>query len=306
MSEAPGTNRIDVFLDDGAEPIASYSPPLRFELDTTRLPDGPHTLRVEAYDSFGTKGVKVVRFTVRNGPGIVVSGLRQDDVLEGTVPVLVNSYGGAVESKWEPSRAETPSPVPTWAWVLVIMLVAYGLYYGVQHWNPAPDVAALSGQTAAAAQAAGAAAAPAPTAGAAAASRAGADRPGVGTPPGGGAVAPAGEPSAVAGFDRELGASVYGANCASCHQADGRGLPGVFPPIAGDPVVTAEDPGEHITIVLGGLQGKEIGGVAYVSPMPAFGGLLDDEQVAAVINYQRTSFGNDAPLVSPEEVAARR
>src|SRR5690606_23858579 len=106
MSEAPGTNRIDVFLDDGAEPIASYSPPLRFELDTTRLPDGPHTLRVEAYDSFGTKGVKVVRFTVRNGPGIVVSGLRQDDVLEGTVPVLVNSYGGAVESKWEPSRAE--------------------------------------------------------------------------------------------------------------------------------------------------------------------------------------------------------
>ena len=133
-----------------------------------------------------------------------------------------------------------------------------------------------------------------------------ADRPGVGTPPGGGAVAPAGEPSAVAGFDRELGASVYGTNCASCHQADGRGLPGVFPPIAGDPVVTAEDPGEHITIVLGGLQGKEIGGVAYVSPMPAFGGLLDDEQVAAVINYQRTSFGNDAPLVSPEEVAARR
>ncbi len=298
MSEAPGTNRIDVFLDDGAEPIASYSPPLRFELDTTRLPDGSHTLRVEAYDSFGTKGVKVVRFTVRNGPGIVVSGLRQDDVLEGTVPVLVNSYGGAVESKWEPSRAETPSPVPTWAWVLVIMLVAYGLYYGVQHWNPPPDVAAFSGQTAAAA--------PAPTAGAAAASRAGADRPGVGTPPGGGAIAPAGEPSAVAGVDRELGASVYGTNCASCHQADGRGLPGVFPPIAGDPVVTAEDPGEHITIVLGGLQGKEIGGVAYVSPMPAFGGLLDDEQVAAVINYQRTSFGNDAPLVSPEEVAARR
>src|SRR5690606_8758723 len=177
--EAPGTNRIDVFLDDGAEPIASYSPPLRFELDTTRLPDGPHTLRVEAYDSFGTKGVKVVRFTVRNGPGIVVSGLRQDDVLEGTVPVLVNSYGGAVESKWEPSRAETPSPVPTWAWVLVIMLVAYGLYYGVQHWNPPPDVAAFSGQTAAAA--------PAPTAGAPAASRAGADRPGAGTPPGGGA-----------------------------------------------------------------------------------------------------------------------
>src|SRR5690554_1041720 len=162
MSEAPGTNRIDVFLDDGAEPIASYSPPLRFELDTTRLPDGPHTLRVEAYDSFGTKGVKVVRFTVRNGPGIAVSGLREDDVLEGTVPVLVNSFGGAVESKWEPSRAETPSPAPTWAWVLVILLVAYGLYYGVQHWNPPPEVLAATGRAEA-----GAVAAAPPAAGAA-------------------------------------------------------------------------------------------------------------------------------------------
>jgi len=110
MSEAPGTNRIDVFLDDGAEPIASYSPPLRFELDTTRLPDGPHTLRVEAYDSFGTKGVKVVRFTVRNGPGIVVSGLREDDVLEGTVPS--SSTPTAAPSRASGSRRAPRRPPP--------------------------------------------------------------------------------------------------------------------------------------------------------------------------------------------------
>src|SRR5690554_2409977 len=229
MSEAPGTNRIDVFLD-GAEPIASYSPPLRFELDTTRLPDGPHTLRVEAYDSFGTKGVKVVPFTVRNGPGIVVSGLREDDVLEGTVPVLVNSFGGAVESKWEPSRAETPSPAPTWAWVLVILLVAYGLYYGVQHWNPPPEVLAATGQAEA-----GAVAAAAPVSGAGVAGDVGSIGGGPSDMARSGGVA----------FDSELGTSVYGANCASCHQADGQGLPGVFPPMAGDPVVTADDPTEH-------------------------------------------------------------
>src|SRR5690606_29996805 len=132
MQEVPDNNRIDVFLDDELEPLASYRPPLRFELDTSALPDGPHVLRVEAYDSFGTQGVKTMRFTVRNGPGIAVSGLHDDDVLEGTVPILVNSYGGAVENRWEPSRAETPSPVPTWGWVLVIMFAAFGLYYGIR------------------------------------------------------------------------------------------------------------------------------------------------------------------------------
>lgn len=273
------SNRIDVFLDDDPTPLASYSPPLRFELDTTQLSDGRHMLRIEAYDANGTKGVKTMTFTVRNGPGIAVSGIRDNDVLEGNVPVLVNSFGGAVESKWEPSRAETPSPAPTWAWVLVIMLVAYGLYYGVQHWNPPAEVLAATvgpvGDVAHDSVAMDA------------------------------SVGAAGQESAVS-FDAELGATVYGANCSSCHQPTGLGLPGVFPPIAGDPVVNADDPAEHIQIVLGGLQGKEIGGVAYVSPMPAFGGLLTDDQIAAVINYQRTSFGNDAPLTTPEEVAAHR
>lgn len=280
------SNRIDVFLDDDPTPLASYSPPLRFELDTTLLSDGRHTLRIEAYDSNGTKGVKTMTFTVRNGPGIAVSGIRENDVLEGNVPVLVNSFGGAVESKWEPSRAETPSPAPTWAWVLVIMLVAYGLYYGVQHWNPPPDVLAATGTVEAGAVAP------------AASDEDGADL--------GGASTEATSQSSAVSFDAELGATVYSANCSSCHQPTGLGLPGVFPPIAGDPVVTADDPTEHIQIVLGGLQGKEIGGVAYVSPMPAFGGLLTDEQIAAVLNYQRTNFGNDAPLVTLEEVASQR
>src|SRR5690606_10901739 len=122
----------------------------------------------------------------------------------------------------------------------------------------------------------------------------------------GGASTEATSQSSAVSFDAELGATVYSANCSSCHQPTGLGLPGVFPPIAGDPVVTADDPTEHIPVVVGGLPGKEIGGVAYVSPMPAFGGLLTDEQIAAVLNYQRTNFGNDAPLVTLEEVASQR
>ncbi|HET8985539.1 MAG TPA: cytochrome c, partial [Trueperaceae bacterium] len=284
MREVHDNNRIDVFLDDEVEPLASYSPPLRFELDTAALSDGPHVLRVEAYDSFGTKGVKTMRFTVRNGPGIAVSGLHDDDVLHGSVPILVNSYGGAVENRWEPSRAETPSPVPTWGWVLVIMFVAFGLYYGIQNWSPPAGGYAFSSSNSGAA-----------AAGAVPGSQAGTAN---------GPAAP--DESAAPTFDHELGASVYGSFCSACHQANGQGMPGVFPPIAGDPVVTADDPTEHIDIVLGGLLGKEIGGVDYASPMPAFGQQLGDDQIAAVINYQRTSFGNRAPLITAEDVAAQR
>ncbi len=115
--------------------------------------------------------------------------------------------------------------------------------------------------------------------------------------------APAAAP--VLAWDESLGASTYTGTCAACHQANGQGLPGAFPPLAGDPVVTADDPTEHITVVLAGKQGGEIGGTTYASPMPAQA-QLSDEQVAAVINHERTSWGNAATLVTPEEVAAVR
>lgn len=103
-----------------------------------------------------------------------------------------------------------------------------------------------------------------------------------------------------------LGAQVYAQKCAACHQPDGEGVEGLFPPLKGDPVVVAPDATEQIRILLAGLHGKEIGGVAYASEMPAFGGQLDDERVAAVINHTRTSWGNRAPTVTPQEVAKIR
>ncbi|AWV90717.1 cytochrome-c oxidase [Bradymonas sediminis] len=104
----------------------------------------------------------------------------------------------------------------------------------------------------------------------------------------------------------DLGASVYATSCASCHQDKGQGMPGVFPPLVGDPVVIDEDPSDHIRIVLEGLQGKEINGVAYASPMTAFAAILDDKEIAAVVNHERTSWGNDAPTVTPADVAKIR
>src|SRR5680860_535317 len=137
MSEE-NKNKIYVYLDDGKEPIVTYRPPVRFELDTTKLEDGPHMLKVVASDATGHQGVRNISFEVRNGPGIDVEGIKDNDTLDGKVPILLNAYGGANEPLWEPARAETPAPVPTWAWILLLVIVAWSTFYIAQQWN-APE-----------------------------------------------------------------------------------------------------------------------------------------------------------------------
>src|SRR5512139_1148469 len=116
--------RIEVYLDDNPQPYVTFVPPERFELDVSLLEDGPHFLRIVAIDRSGHRGVRKIPFEVRNGPGIAVDGLREHDVIEGKINILVNAYGAAYEENWEPARAETPAPVPTWAWITFIVVVA--------------------------------------------------------------------------------------------------------------------------------------------------------------------------------------
>lgn len=130
--------RIEIYLDDAEEPLATYNPPARFQLDTRELEDGPHTLRIEAWDRTGRRGVKETSFSVRNGPAITLEGLREGDVVDGAFTMLVHAYGGASEANWQPYEAETPAPIPTWAWVLVIALVAWALFYAVSNLFPPP------------------------------------------------------------------------------------------------------------------------------------------------------------------------
>lgn len=132
--------QIEVFLDDDTTPIVTHRPPARFQLDTTEMADGPHKLHLRARDSGGHQGVRTMSFTVRNGPGIAVNGLQDDDILEGKLPILVNSYGGTQEAYWEPERVETPAPAPTWIWVLFLVIVAFAAFYGVRQWTPGPEM----------------------------------------------------------------------------------------------------------------------------------------------------------------------
>lgn len=102
------------------------------------------------------------------------------------------------------------------------------------------------------------------------------------------------------------GQSVYSQNCASCHQSSGQGVPGVFPSLAGNSVVTADNPQKHIETVLNGAEGRTIDGQTYPSPMPGFAGSLSNAEIAAIVNHERKSWGNDAPTVTEDDVARAR
>ena len=107
-------------------------------------------------------------------------------------------------------------------------------------------------------------------------------------------------------YDAKNGQSLYTTNCSSCHQANGEGRVGAYPPLKGSGVVIKNDATKHIRIVLNGLQGAKAGGVVYASPMPPFGSTLDDSDIADIIDYERSSWGNHGQLVTAAQVAAER
>lgn len=98
------------------------------------------------------------------------------------------------------------------------------------------------------------------------------------------------------------GGRIYIKNCSSCHQADGRGVPGAFPPLAGNPLVVG-NPLHTIAIVKFGVSGKtRIEGTDYNGTMPAWGQLISDQDIASVVSYIRAAWNNDAKAVTLGDV----
>ena len=92
-----------------------------------------------------------------------------------------------------------------------------------------------------------------------------------------------------------VGEKVYNTTCAACHMPNGEGLPGVFPPLKGSPMVL-EDQAAHINIVLNGKAG---------TAMQAFGKMLSLKDIAAVVTYERNAWGNNTgDIVQPKDVNA--
>lgn len=102
------------------------------------------------------------------------------------------------------------------------------------------------------------------------------------------------------------GAPLYAAHCAVCHQAQGQGIPNVFPALALNPTVNTPDPLNTIRMMLHGGHTVQTQGDTSPVAMPDLGSILDDTQVAQIASYIRSSWGNDAPNVSAAQVAKIR
>lgn len=104
----------------------------------------------------------------------------------------------------------------------------------------------------------------------------------------------------------ERGEVVYKQLCSTCHQGDGQGMAGQFPPLAGsgDYYGNAQN---HARIIVHGLQGPiVVQGVDYNGVMAEHGSKLSDYDIAAVATYERHAWGNNDGIVMPDDVAAVR
>ncbi len=93
------------------------------------------------------------------------------------------------------------------------------------------------------------------------------------------------------------GQALYTSTCAACHQAEGTGLPGAFPPLAGSDIINDEDPDLMVRIILQGYDARP-----EFAQMPGFADQLSDEEVAAIANHERSSWGNNASLLTADDV----
>ena len=103
------------------------------------------------------------------------------------------------------------------------------------------------------------------------------------------------------------GEALYRSRCLSCHQVDGKGITGVFPPLVNTEWVTG-DRGRLIRIVLDGMMGEvQVNGATYSGAMPPWKAYLNDEEVAALLTYVRTSWGNLAsPITASQVIQVRK
>jgi hypothetical protein len=122
---------VTLFIDDDLQPIGTFPAPVSFDLDTKKLTDGKHTLKVVSKDNKGKEGIKIIPFIVRNGPAIAVEGIRKDEVVDGILPLMINAYGKGDQKTFMLHGSETPKSTPFWIIVLLIAFVAWAIYYHI-------------------------------------------------------------------------------------------------------------------------------------------------------------------------------
>lgn len=128
-------SKISLFIDDDVYPIAEMLAPVQFELDTRKLTDGEHTLKMVSKSPAGREGIRVVKFIVRNGPAIAIEGISDNAVVDGTVPLMINAYDKGNQKQFIIEGSETPQTVPNWMWILLVAFMGWAAYYFITYFT---------------------------------------------------------------------------------------------------------------------------------------------------------------------------
>ena len=128
-------SKITLFVDDDLRPIAELEVPVQFELDTRKLTDGEHTLKLVSKSAAGREGIRKIKFIVRNGPAISVEGISENDVVDGTLPLMINAYDKGNQKKFVIEGSETPQTVPSWLWILIVAFTGWAAYYIISNFS---------------------------------------------------------------------------------------------------------------------------------------------------------------------------
>jgi hypothetical protein len=128
-------SKVLIFIDDAPEPIAVSDAPVQLELDTKKLIDGNHTMKIVSKSPTGREGVRFIPFVVRNGPAIETEGLEENDVVDGIIPLMVNAYDKGNQQRFIIEGSETPQSIPSWVWALVLLFFAWAIFYTITNFS---------------------------------------------------------------------------------------------------------------------------------------------------------------------------
>lgn len=128
-------SKITLFVDDDLQPIAELFAPVQFELDTRKLTDGEHTLKLVSKSPTGREGIRKIKFIVRNGPSIAVEGLSENAMVDGIIPLMINAYDKGNQKKFIIEGSETPQTVPNWLWIILVGFIGWAAYYIITNFS---------------------------------------------------------------------------------------------------------------------------------------------------------------------------
>lgn len=124
-------SKVFLFIDDDITPVAELDTPIVFDLDTRKLADGEHILKIVSQSPAGREGIKKIYFTVANGPAIKIEGLKDKDIVDGTLSLMINAYDKGNQKSFIITGSETPQTIPFWIWIFVILFAGWAIYYEI-------------------------------------------------------------------------------------------------------------------------------------------------------------------------------